>query len=132
MDSNNILIKVGADITNFSRNMAKANGDLKKFSTANKETFDSFKKVGTVVTGAGVAIAAGLAGAVKVASDYQSAFAGVRKTTDATEKEFAVLSQGIRNMAKEMPASANEIANVAEVAGQLGKHRCPVAGKSAA
>lgn len=120
MDSNNILIKVGADITNFSRNMAKANGDLKKFSTANKETFDSFKKVGTVVTGAGVAIAAGLAGAVKVASDYQSAFAGVRKTTDATEKEFAVLSQGIRNMAKEMPASANEIANVAEVAGQLG------------
>lgn len=120
MDSNNILIKVGADITNFSRNMAKANGDLKKFSTANKETFESFKKVGAVVTGAGVAIAAGLGGAVKVASDYQSAFAGVRKTTDATEKEFAVLSQGIRNMAKEMPASANEIANVAEVAGQLG------------
>lgn len=85
MDSNNILIKVGADITNFSRNMAKANGDLKKFSTANKETFDSFKKVGTVVTGAGVAIAAGLAGAVKVASDYQSAFAGVNSLPSSLE-----------------------------------------------
>lgn len=56
----------------------------------------------------------------KAAIDFESAFAGVRKTVDATEEEFAVLSDGIRGMAKVMPAAATEIALVAENAGQLG------------
>jgi phage-related protein len=58
--------------------------------------------------------------AFKTAVDFESAFAGVRKTVNATEEEFEVLSTGIRDMAKEMPASATEIARVAEAAGQLG------------
>lgn len=57
---------------------------------------------------------------VKAAVDFESAFAGVRKTVDATEAEFEMLEKGIRNMAKELPASHEEIARVAEVAGQLG------------
>ncbi|MGN7409844.1 MULTISPECIES: hypothetical protein [unclassified Sporosarcina] len=77
MNNGDILIKIGADITQFSRSMQKANSDLKQFGTANKETFTAFKQTGAVVTGLGVSIAAGLGGAVKVASDYQSAFAGV-------------------------------------------------------
>jgi len=56
----------------------------------------------------------------KAAIDFESAFAGVRKTVDATEEEFAVLESGIRKMSKEMPAAATEIAAVAESAGQLG------------
>lgn len=39
---------------------------------------------------------------------------------DATEEQFAELSAGIREMAKVLPASAVEIAGVAESAGQLG------------
>lgn len=58
--------------------------------------------------------------AFKAAVDFESAFAGVRKTVDGTEAEFAVLSSGIRNMAKEIPAAATEIAGIAEAAGQLG------------
>lgn len=58
--------------------------------------------------------------AFKTAMDYESAFAGVRKTVDATEEEFAELSEGIREMSKEIPASATSIAAVAESAGQLG------------
>lgn len=118
--NDNILIKVGADITNFSRNMKAATTQLDGFQKANKETFDSFKKVGAVVTGAGVAIAVGLGGAVKVAASFESAFAGVRKTVDASEAEFQALKQGIRDMTKVLPASAEEIAGVAEAAGQLG------------
>ena len=56
----------------------------------------------------------------KSAIDFESAFAGVRKTVDASEEEFATLEQGIRDMAKEIPAAATEIAGVAEAAGQLG------------
>src|SRR5690606_8832413 len=54
------------------------------------------------------------------AIDFETAFAGVRKTVDATESEFAELETGIREMAKEIPVAATEIAGVAEAAGQLG------------
>src|SRR3990170_526836 len=37
--------------------------------------------------------------AIKAAIDFETAFAGVRKTVDATEGEFAALEQGIRDMA---------------------------------
>lgn len=59
-------------------------------------------------------------GAFKAAVDFESAFAGVRKTVDATESEFQQFSGEIRNMSKEIPAAATEIARVAEAAGQLG------------
>jgi TP901 family phage tail tape measure protein len=65
-----------------------------------------------------LAAAGGLA--IKTAIDYESAFAGVRKTVDATESQLASLSNGIRQMSKEIPASATAIAGVAESAGQLG------------
>jgi TP901 family phage tail tape measure protein len=58
--------------------------------------------------------------AFKTAMDYESAFAGVIKTVDATDQELAKLSDGIRDMAKEMPMAATEIAGIAEAAGQLG------------
>lgn len=57
---------------------------------------------------------------LKAAVNFESAFAGVRKTVNATEQEFASLETGIREMAKTVPATAVEIANVAEAAGQLG------------
>lgn len=67
------------------------------------------------------------AAAIKASIDYESAFAGVKKTVDeAVDANGKViisyddLSNGIRAMAKELPASASEIAAVAEVAGQLG------------
>src|SRR5690606_25734010 len=55
-------------------------------------------------------------------------FAGVRKTVDATEAEFAELEKGIRDMAKEIPAAATEIAAVAEAAGQLGIQKNAILG----
>src|SRR5690606_3411119 len=57
---------------------------------------------------------------LKAGSDFESAFAGVRKTVDATESQFQMLRQGIRDMAKEIPAAREEIAGVMEAAGQLG------------
>ena len=118
----NILVKVGADITNFSRNMQNATRGLDEFRSATSNTFDSFKQVGGAITGAGIAIAAGLGVAVNEASTFQSHFAGVRKTGDGSEADFAKLEKGIREMSKELPASANDIADVAASAGQLGHH----------
>lgn len=82
------------------KNMKKAGKNLNKYVTA------PIVAMGTFST--------------KAAIDFESAFAGVRKTIDATEEEFAALEKGIRDMSKEIPASATEIAAVAEAAGQLG------------
>ena len=58
--------------------------------------------------------------AIKSGISFESAFTGVKKTVDATDEQLKVLKNDIRGMAKEMPESVEEIAGVAEAAGQLG------------
>lgn len=89
---------------------------------------NSISGVGASLTkGLTAPIVAGSGLAVKAAIDYESAFAGVKKTVDEVVDSngkvtysYQDLSNGIRQMSKELPASAVEIANVAEAAGQLG------------
>lgn len=76
------------------------------------------KTVARAIAGMGLA-AAGVS-VIKMGASFESAFAGVRKTVDATEEELSGMRSEIREMAKEMPTAANEIAGVAEAAGQLG------------
>lgn len=92
--------KGGENIQNFGKKISDLGGTLTKGLTA------------PLVASAGFAL--------KAAIDYESAFAGVKKTVDGTPQQFDKLSASIRNMAKEMPSSAVEIAHVAEAAGQLG------------
>nr|DAT56941.1 MAG TPA: minor tail protein [Bacteriophage sp.] len=100
-----------------------------RFGKSAQEVGNKISQMGQTVSGFGSALTRGVtapivAGAglvVKAAIDYESAFAGVKKTVDETATvSYKNLSDGIRQMAKELPASAVEIANVAEVAGQLG------------
>lgn len=100
-----------------------------KFGRGAQEVGNKISQVGQTISGFGSAltrgvtapIVAGAGLAVKAAIDYESAFAGVKKTVDETATvSYQKLSDGIRQMAKELPASAVQIANVAEVAGQLG------------
>lgn len=58
--------------------------------------------------------------ATKASIEFESAFAGVRKTVEATEEQFAEMEQEIRDMSKRIPATTTEISSVAEAAGQLG------------
>jgi TP901 family phage tail tape measure protein len=62
-----------------------------------------------------VAFAAG-----KAAIDFESSFAGIRKTMNLTEAEFGRLAQANRNLAKTIPVSVNELNRIGELAGQLG------------
>ena len=99
---------------NFGKNLVKSGDNIQKFG----------KKVsdfgGTLTKGVTAPLIASAGFAVKAAVDYESAFAGVRKTVDATEGEYKKMSNAIREASKTMPASAADIARVAEAAGQLG------------
>lgn len=96
-------------------NASKASdGSLQKLQKYGQTAVKAMKIVGT-------AVAAGLGASAKAAVDYESAFAGVKKTVDETDTtSYEDISNAIRNMAKNMPATTTEIAGVAEAAGQLG------------
>lgn len=55
-----------------------------------------------------------------VGTSFESAFAGVKKTVDATDIELAELREQFRGLALEIPITADEFAGIGEVAGQLG------------
>lgn len=54
------------------------------------------------------------------AIEYESSVTGVYKTVDGTQAQLAKISDGIRDMTTEIPATTTEISAVAEAAGQLG------------
>lgn len=91
--------------------------DSKKF----KDDLDSIKSVSKkAFTAIGLAAGAMVTGVAAAGIGFESAFAGVKKTVNATTQELEALKGGIRDMAKEIPTAANEIAGIAEAAGQLG------------
>ena len=76
---------------------------------------------GLVAVGAAALAATGLA--VKAALDWESAWAGVTKTVDGTPAQMNELEESLRGLARELPSTHEEIAAVAEAAGQLGVQR---------
>ncbi|HFZ7482484.1 TPA: phage tail tape measure protein [Streptococcus agalactiae] len=106
-----------------------------RFGNAAEQAGKKMRSFGDSVSGVGAAftkgvtapIAAGAGYAIKAAIEYEDAFAGVKKTVDEVKDSngkviysYDMLSKGIRQMAKEIPASTTEISHVAEAAGQLG------------
>ncbi|HEU4542194.1 MAG TPA: phage tail tape measure protein [Jiangellaceae bacterium] len=80
----------------------------------------ALEKLGRGMVAFGAATVAGLGIAVKAAIDWESAWAGVRKTVEGSPEELAAVESGLRDLATTLPASHREIAAVAEAAGQLG------------
>ena len=120
------------EIRDLAREAAKASSTTKaSFSQGLKETepfFDGLEKAGTkafqalaaAATVAGTAVVGIGTMAAQAGIEFESAFAGVKKTTEATAQEYAQLKEEILGMTREIPASGAEISEVAEAAGQLG------------
>ena len=81
------------------------------------------KEVGGTLVLAGGALIAMTGLAVKAAIDWETAWAGVTKTVDGNAQEMATLQGELRDLTGVLPAAHEEIAAVAEAAGQLGVQR---------
>lgn len=66
------------------------------------------------------AVAESIKECINSAMKFESAIIGVYKTVDASPEQLKEITRGIRDLSTEIPASAEEIAGVAEAAGQLG------------
>lgn len=116
------------DTSGFTSGFQTAKSSLQQFMDSSGTAQDRVKALGSAFTSAGATMTKSMTlpltglgtAAAKAAIDYESAFAGVRKTVDATEEEYSQLSDSIVEMSNKLPQSAADIAGVMEVAGQLG------------
>lgn len=116
----NEIKKTSEELRNQKTAIQSFGEGLGKFGEGTEKVGQNLKVVSTAAAGA-------LAGAGTAAVQFESAFAGVKKTSnevfDTNGKcvySYQQLEDGIRSMAKEIPASTTEISEVAEAAGQLG------------
>lgn len=116
------------DAFSFENGLRNARTSLQSFADSSNSVSSrisalgsSFQSLGkSMTTNLTVPITAAGVGMIKAATDFESAFAGVQKTVDATEEQYEQLSDAIKKMATETASSSVEIAGVMEVAGQLG------------
>ncbi|QBX24950.1 tail length tape-measure protein [Streptococcus phage Javan220] len=110
----NVFSRMGSAMTNFGNTLQTVGGKMTGLGN-------------TMTAGVTVPIVAGVGAVVKSAMSWESAFAGVKKTNDEVVDSngnvvysYADLENGLRSLASQLPASHEEIAGVAEAAGQLG------------
>lgn len=110
----NVFSRMGSAMTNFGNTMQSVGGKMTGLGN-------------TMTVGVTAPIVAGVGAVVKSAMSWESAFAGVKKTNDEVVDSngnvvysYADLESGLRGLAAQLPASHEEIAGVAEAAGQLG------------
>jgi TP901 family phage tail tape measure protein len=122
MPDRELLVRIVGD----DRDLQKALGSTdRRLKQIDDRTAAFGKNLRTAFASAGIAVGIstitfGLRDIAQASIDFEEAFAGVRKTVDASEAEFAVLSAGIRELSKDIPITVVELARIAEAAGQLG------------
>lgn len=104
----------GVDLTELEKGWKKIDRKMRNMS-------NDFQKYGSAMSRNITAPLVGIGAlALRETITFESAFARVRKTVNATEDQLKALERGIQDMSRSMPSSATEIAAVASAAGQLG------------
>jgi TP901 family phage tail tape measure protein len=129
-----LVYRIGADLGGLRRAMEEGGkataAQRRELALLEKQQRAHRQAIGDLGAGMmtfGAAVVAGFAVAGKAAMEWESAFAGVRKTVDGSDQEIAALEGELRKLARTLPATHEEIAGVAEAAGQLGIKRKDIA-----
>lgn len=109
---------------------------LSRIQTDAKELASEMRAFGSVSATIGAGLTATItapivgmgAAALKASIDFESAFAGVKKTVSGTPAELQAINQQFRDMATVTPVSAVGLAQIGEMAGQLGVHKDQIVG----
>jgi TP901 family phage tail tape measure protein len=127
--ANDRVVKVSltAQVSNYLAGMEKARqataaagSEAEKAARAVEQQNQAMQSAGRGLLVVGAVAIAATALSVKAAIGWETAWTGVTKTVEGTPAELAKVEEGLRSLAKTLPASHDEIAAVAEAAGQLG------------
>ena len=121
MTDRTVTVRVRADVAQAKRELEGLGYQIQETGKRVSKTSEAWDQVGDTALKAGAAGAVGLGLSAKAAIDWETAWAGVTKTVDGTDAQMAQLEEGLRSLASDtLPATHEEIAGVAEAAGQLG------------
>ena len=109
---------VSSGLGNLNRQLSGMSGGL---SQVNRGIGQVAGGLDRALTRGAIAAATGLGAVVTAAVSFEDAFAGVRKTVDETATtSFEDLNESLREMARTIPISFQELAGIAEAGGALG------------
>jgi TP901 family phage tail tape measure protein len=121
------VLEIAIEGVGFGKGLDDAQKQIASFGKGMESFGKDARKVGEAILPFSAAIAGLGVGSLKAAVDFESSFAGIRKTvgdaTDSLGNLTAVgrgLEQGMRNMALEIPTNVDELNKIGEAAGQLG------------
>jgi TP901 family phage tail tape measure protein len=110
----NLFIRIAASSTEFEKT-------LKQTESAFNRTGAKWQSIGANLTKAvSLPILAVGGAAVVAAVKFESSFAGIRKTVNATQPQFAALEKTMREMSKAKGIDVNELNKIGEIGGQMG------------
>lgn len=134
-DARTALQQAGVDTDNLSQSTEELQQRYERLSntrsflgniseeleTNNAKLKQAVGEFAALAGGIAAGVGATYAATSKQAIDFESAFAGVKKTVDGTPEQLAEIRSGILELSQtDIIAPANEISAVAEAAGQLG------------
>lgn len=138
MAERSVVVRLRAEVADFKRQLAEATkavegvgkqaqqsaatastamGRMVQSATVHRQEWD---QAGRTLLGFGTITVTALAASAAAAVSWESAWTGVLKTVDGTDAQLQGVEDGLRGLARTLPATHGEIAAVAEAAGQLG------------
>lgn len=122
-----VRVTLAAQVSQYIQGMEQARRATENAKGGAEDAAAAYERQNHAMTEVGIGLAAAGAVAltattiaVKAASSWESAWAGVTKTVDGTPQQLSRVEQGLRDLTGVLPAAHTEIAAVAEAAGQLG------------
>lgn len=104
------------------KEMSEASEESSMFEKALSGAFGRIASMGVIgmVIALLKAAASAISDCVNVSIQFESAMAGVAKTTDLTDEELKAMGEQILELSTHIPIAATEFASIVETAGQLG------------
>lgn len=125
-----LFVKIGVNTAGFDAGIGRVKsgltslqGSLGSIDSAKLDAIaGTARNVGGAMTAIGAAGIAGFGLAANAAIEFESAIAGVQKTLgdSLSAADFSALTAQLQNLSTQIPVPANKLANIAEIAGQLG------------
>ncbi|GAA1453480.1 phage tail tape measure protein [Nesterenkonia lacusekhoensis] len=111
-----------AQVDSFNQRLASARQSADGLGSSLRTAVNQpeVQQMGRALTAFGAVTTAALGAAAKSAMDWETSWTDVMRRTDGTPQQLAALEDGLRGIAREMPATHAEIAEVAASAAQLG------------
>lgn len=127
MSEKDLSYRLSADPREFERGFKSAEAsasamerELAKLERQQAKVDQAMTQVGGAFLAGGAAIAGGLVVATKAAIDWETAWVGVSRFIDGSPAQLAELEGQLRQLARTLPQTHEEIAGVAAAAAQLG------------